>query len=51
MAELTRSHYAIHALDWIFERPIFKSSDFITAAVIPENTAKRMLPTLREAGV
>jgi Fic family protein len=51
MAELTRSQYAIHALDWIFERPIFKSSDFIASSGIPADTAKRILPSLREAGV
>ncbi len=51
MVELTRSQYAIHALDWIFGRPIFKSSDFIASAGIPGNTAKRMLPALRDAGI
>lgn len=51
VAELTRSQYAIHALDWIFGRPIFKSSDFVASAGIPEPTAKRILPELREAGV
>jgi Fic family protein len=48
---LTRSQYAIHSLDWMFGRPIFKSSDFITSAGIPKATAKRILPALREAGV
>ncbi|HAS84021.1 MAG TPA: cell filamentation protein Fic [Verrucomicrobia bacterium] len=47
----THSQYAIHALDWIFERPIFKNSDFIANADIPEPTAKRIIPTLRKAGV
>lgn len=51
VADLTRSQYAIHALDWIFERPIFKNSDFIASAGIPESTAKRILPVMREAGV
>lgn len=51
VADSTHSQYAIHALDWIFERPIFKSSDFIASAGIPEPTAKRIVPTLREAGV
>jgi len=51
VADLTRSHYAIHALDWIFERPIFKSSDFVASAGIPEPTAKRIVPALRDAGV
>ncbi len=28
VAEMTRSQYAIRALDWPFERPIFSSSHF-----------------------
>ena len=51
VADLIRSQYAIHSLDWMFERPIFKSSDFIATAGIPKATAKRILPALREAGV
>jgi len=46
IAEVTRSQYAIHALDWIFERPIFKSTDFVAHAGIPEATAKRLLNEL-----
>jgi Fic family protein len=51
VADLTRSQYAIHALDWIFERPIFRSSDFVASSGIPEPTARRIIPALREAGV
>lgn len=51
VAELTRSQYAIHALDWIFERPIFKSSDFVASSGIPAPTAKRILAVLRDATV
>lgn len=47
LPELTRSQYAILALDWIFARPIFKSSDFVASAGIPEATAKRILQLLR----
>ena len=46
IAKLTRSQYAIRALDWIFERPIFKSTDFVNSAVIPKPTARRMLQDL-----
>jgi Fic family protein len=49
VADLTHSQYAIHALDWVFERPIFKSSDFVASAGIPAPTAKRILAILREA--
>jgi len=48
---LTRSQYAIQALDWIFEHPIFRSTDFVAAAGIPEPTARRFLGVLRKEGV
>ncbi|MBU0973508.1 MAG: Fic family protein [Proteobacteria bacterium] len=51
IVDLTHSQYAIHSLDWMFERPIFKSSDFIASAGIPNATAKRILPALRDAGI
>lgn len=51
VAEMTRSRYAIHALDWIFEHPIFKSPDFIRSAGIPEATARRVLSVLADQGV
>ena len=51
VAEMTRSQYAIHALDWIFERPIFKTPDFVRAAGIPEATARRLLSVLSREGV
>ena len=50
-AELTRSQYAIRALDWVFERPIFKSSDFVHLSNIPNPTAKRILSSLRDHGI
>ena len=46
--ELTHSQYAIHALDFIFSRPIFKSSDFTNCNEIPVPTAKRILTVLRD---
>lgn len=51
VADLTHSQYAIRALDWIFNRPIFRSSDFVASGGVPEPTAKRMLRALRDAGV
>lgn len=50
-AELTHSQYAIHALDWVFERPIFKSSDFVHSAKIPKPTAQRILTLLKTEGI
>lgn len=49
--DLTHSQYAIHALDWVFERPIFKSPDFILASNIPKPTAQRILNVLKEKGI
>lgn len=48
IVELTHSQYALHALDWIFERPIFKRSDFVKSASIPRATAIRILHVLQE---
>jgi len=50
-AELAHSQYAIHALDWNFERPIFKSSDFVRTAQIPSPTAKRILGVPKAEGI
>lgn len=49
--DLTHSQYAIHALDWIFERPIFKSSDFIRSTSIPRPTAQRILNVLKSENI
>ncbi len=49
--DLTRSQYAIHALDFIFSRPIFKSTDFNGIEEIPTPTAKRILTMLRNGGL
>ncbi len=51
VADLTRSRYAVHALDWIFERPIFRSSDFAASAGFTHRTARRILDVLCEGDV
>ena len=51
IVKLTRSQYAIHALDWMFERPIFKSSDFVRVSHIPKPTATRILGVLKSEGI
>jgi len=51
LVELTHSQYSILALDWIFERPVFKSSDFVEVAGIPAPTARRILAIFRENGI
>ena len=51
LRELIRSQYGVQALDWIFERPMFRSSDFVASAGIPPPTAKRILRVLRQSEV
>lgn len=51
MVEATRSQYGVRALDWFFSRPIFRTSDFVAMADIPEPTAKRILRLVRENGL
>jgi hypothetical protein len=51
LPQMTRSRYAIHALDWIFGRPVFRSTDFIASAGIPAPTARRFLGVLRQGKV
>lgn len=46
VSEATRSRYAIHALDWIFQNPIFRSNDFAARSEIPDATARRVLNAL-----
>lgn len=48
---LTHSQYVVHALDWLFERPVFKSTDFARSAGIPAPTARRILRVLEADGV
>jgi Fic family protein len=51
IAEISHSQFSIHALDWIFEKPIFNSSDFTRASGIPKATATRILRVLKEENV
>ena len=51
IAEVSHSQFSIHALDWIFEQPIFSSTNFIRGSGIPKPTATRILRVLKEEGV
>jgi len=51
VAELTHSQYAIHAVDFLFQMPIFSSLDFIAYSEIPKPTANRILAILRKAEI
>ena len=48
---VTHSQYAVRALDWLFLRPIFKTSDFVATAEIPAPTAGRILRVVRDEGL
>ena len=50
IAALTKSRYAIHALDWIFQYPIFGSTHLVNSGV-PAKSARRVLNTLCEDGL
>ena len=50
IAKATRSQHAIVALDWIFSRPIFSSSDFLANSGIPRAAGKRILAVARREG-
>jgi Fic family protein len=51
IAAVTHSQYAVRALDWLFLRPIFKTSDFVATAEIPAPTAGRILRVVRDEGL
>ena len=44
------SQYVIQAIDALFDRPVFRTSDFVDRSGIPVNSAIRLVRQLREAG-
>lgn len=49
--DIIHSQYLIQTLDFIFIRPIFKSSDFISNANVPDPTARRILDAFRDNSI
>lgn len=49
--DLTRSQYAMKALDFLFARPIVSISSFVHDSGIPEHTAKKMIKKLQDSGM
>ena len=47
IVEVTRSQHAVRALDWMFRRPTFTTSDFVRSSGIPTRTAHRILWAVR----
>jgi len=44
----TRSHHAMKALDWFFNRPIFRTADFVRSSGIPKSASNRILLLAKE---
>ncbi len=51
VTELTRSQHALKVLDALFDRPIFRSTDFLKRSGIPQQSASRFLGILRKANI
>lgn len=51
IVEITHSQYSIQALDTLFDRPIFGTSDFVIRSAIPKQSAMPILRSIREAGL
>lgn len=51
IVDATHSQYGVRALDQMFERPIFKASDFGRLSGIPGPTATRILRVCRDNGL
>ena len=51
IVEATHSQYSVRALDSIFGRPIFQTTDFVKSSGIPEHTARHILRVLRGRGL
>jgi len=49
--DLTHSQYAMKALDFLFVRPIFRTSAFVREADIPVHTAKKIIKKLNDSGM
>ena len=51
LADRTQPRHVAPALDRIFARPVFRTSDFVSAVGIPSRTARRVLSRLHEEGI
>lgn len=51
VAGLTRSQFAIHALDPLFDQPIFSTPQFVERSGVPKGSAVRILGTLTKGGM
>jgi Fic family protein len=49
--QATHSQYAIQAIDALFDRPMFQTSDFAARVGVSKSTADRILRKLKETGI
>lgn len=49
--KLTHSRHSIQAIDALFNRPVFRTSDFVQRTGILKESATRILSTLRDAAI
>ena len=49
--EITHSQYSMNVLDFMFNRPIFRPTDFVNESGIHEPTAHGLLRQIRDAGI
>jgi Fic family protein len=49
--QITRSQYAVQAIDVLFSSPIISSSDFAIKSGIPDRTAQRIIQKLEKEGI
>ena len=46
-----RSGYVVHAIDALFDRPVFRCPDFVRRSRIPKQTGIRILNVLKKTGL
>lgn len=51
VAQTTRSQHAVRSLDFMFDQPVFRTSEFAVKSGIPRPTALRILRVLKENGM
>jgi hypothetical protein len=51
LPEIIATQFSVQTIDTLFDRPIFKSSDFVDRSKIPKATAMRILRALQDRDV
>ena len=51
VAKTTRSQHAVRSLDFLFDRPVFRTPEFAANSGVPKPTALRILRVLRDHGM